>query len=91
MRSSPVFVNVNCSGRADKAFGCEGFSADVMVGASKTNSEKLANVSVEITEMGDQRMFTLKINGEAWGSKLYDRTTKEFVSFTPENLHGVST
>lgn len=67
MKSSPIYNIVNNHGRkSDSSFGSsEGYSMDIRVGTSASNSHTLANVGTDFVDLEDgTREFRLWVDGE---------------------------
>ena len=67
MKSSPIYNIVNNHGRkSNSSFGSsKGYSMDVRVGTSASNSHLLANVETDFADLEDgTREFRLWVNGE---------------------------
>ncbi len=78
MKSSPIYNLISNPGRtSDCSFGSsEGFTQDIRVGTSRTNSHSLANISVNRFQQDDGTvLFQLFLDGTMVKSGILDGKT----------------
>ena len=67
MKASPIYNIISIPGRvSDRSFGAvEGFTQDIRVGTSATNSHTLANIQVTREVLpGGEVVFRLRVDGK---------------------------